>query len=228
MKDEKGRWTIDLTGEYGDSDTLCSHPTRRRRTNQSSSSSDSSSSGSSSSANSSSSSSLSSDAIVECSRCTTGNAVDPDHHGMCEPCFQVQLNLAIHGSRTASLTPHTSPQQSTQATQEVKVTCCVCNTKIDAKDVPDNVVDIVLCKICYKNSMTLHEQHDEICNICHEVLQPGKSEITITPCNHAFCSACLFEWFKVSRSRAPTCPCCRKEVTVCILFLLFGDGTITS
>ena len=51
------------------------------------------------------------------------------------------------------------------------------------------------------------EENQKTCAICLGELQ--KTNITITQCNHTFCTSCLLENIHVNN----TCPICRRELT---------------
>ena len=48
---------------------------------------------------------------------------------------------------------------------------------------------------------------EDACAICMETHKFG--EMIVTECNHTFCGGCWNEW--IARSRAKTCPSCRKS-----------------
>ncbi|XP_061702887.1 RING finger protein 151 [Syngnathoides biaculeatus] len=55
--------------------------------------------------------------------------------------------------------------------------------------------------------------YDLICAICQGVLRcPVRAA-----CRHVFCKKCILQWLK----RQETCPCCRKAINACTIFVLF-------
>lgn len=56
--------------------------------------------------------------------------------------------------------------------------------------------------------ITLSENHDNVCSICHDGLLFGQNIRRINHCNHMFHQSCIDTWFS-SRS---TCPTCRHDI----------------
>nr|XP_057905032.1 RING finger protein 151 isoform X1 [Doryrhamphus excisus] len=55
--------------------------------------------------------------------------------------------------------------------------------------------------------------YDLICTICQGVLRcPVRAA-----CHHIFCKKCILQWLK----RQETCPCCRKPINACMIFVMF-------
>ncbi|XP_061741164.1 E3 ubiquitin-protein ligase synoviolin A isoform X3 [Nerophis ophidion] len=55
--------------------------------------------------------------------------------------------------------------------------------------------------------------HDLICTICQGVL---RCPVRAT-CHHIFCKKCILRWLK----RQETCPCCRKPINACKIYVMF-------
>lgn len=50
--------------------------------------------------------------------------------------------------------------------------------------------------------------HGDVCSICYMDMDPARSEVKITPCNHFFHSNCLRKWLLVQEH----CPMCSKKI----------------
>jgi hypothetical protein len=65
----------------------------------------------------------------------------------------------------------------------------------------------LLLPLCFSTQLEkLEEIYEDnlICGICHELLYKC---VTVIPCLHNFCAACLSSWFE----RSKVCPSCRDE-----------------